>query len=62
VASLERTGGDERLLGELAILFVAECPKRMMEIRDAIARHDAPDLERAAHAIRGSGLSRWKPA
>ena len=54
VASLERTGGDEKLLGEIAVLFVAECPKRMQEIRDAIAQQDSGSLERAAHAFLGS--------
>jgi CheY-like chemotaxis protein/HPt (histidine-containing phosphotransfer) domain-containing protein len=53
-ASLERTGGDEQLLGEIAELFAAECPKRLQEIREAVARRDAPTLERAAHALRGS--------
>ncbi|OAI41637.1 hypothetical protein AYO40_02790 [Planctomycetaceae bacterium SCGC AG-212-D15] len=59
--SLERTGGDEQLLGEMAILFAEECPKRMQEIRGAITRQDAAVLERAAHAFRGSVSSFCAP-
>ena len=54
VASLARTGGDERLLGEMAALFAAECPQRMHEIREAIAGQDAEALQSAAHTLRGS--------
>jgi HPt (histidine-containing phosphotransfer) domain-containing protein len=61
-ASLERTGGDEQLLGEMAVLFAAECPKRMQEIREAIARQDAACLERAAHTFQGSVSNFCAPA
>jgi two-component system, sensor histidine kinase and response regulator len=53
-ASLKRTGGDEKLLGELAILFAEDCPRRMQEIRKAVVMQDAGVLERAAHTFRGS--------
>jgi HPt (histidine-containing phosphotransfer) domain-containing protein len=53
-AVLRSIGGDERLLAEMAALFAVECPKYMQAIKEAIARHDAAALERAAHAIRGS--------
>ncbi len=53
-ASLERLGGNEQLLGELAVLFAEECPRRMGDIREAISRQDAVALERAAHSLRGS--------
>jgi signal transduction histidine kinase/CheY-like chemotaxis protein/HPt (histidine-containing phosphotransfer) domain-containing protein len=62
VASLERTGGNEELLGEMAVLFAAECPKQMLEIREAIARQDAAVLERAAHTLRGSVSNFCAPA
>ena len=42
------------LLQELAGLFLDECPQRMAEIREAIARRDAAALEQAAHALKGS--------
>jgi HPt (histidine-containing phosphotransfer) domain-containing protein len=61
-ASLERAGGDEQLLGEMAALFAAECPRRLQEIRAAVARRDAPALERAAHALRGSVSNFCAPA
>ena len=53
-ASLARAGGDEQLLGELAQLFAAECPRLLLEIREAIDRKDAVMLRRAAHTFRGS--------
>jgi CheY-like chemotaxis protein/HPt (histidine-containing phosphotransfer) domain-containing protein len=61
-ASLERAGGDEQLLGEMAVLFTAECPERMQEILEAIARQDAEVLERAAHSFRGSMSNFYAPA
>ncbi|MBY0525848.1 MAG: PAS domain S-box protein [Gemmataceae bacterium] len=61
-ASLERTGGDAQLLGEMATLFAAEGPKLLREIRDAIARKDAALLERAAHTLRGSVSNFGAPA
>jgi two-component system sensor histidine kinase/response regulator len=52
-ATLERVGGDEELLGQIARLFVAECPQRLQEIEEAISRQDAQALERSAHKFRG---------
>ena len=53
---------DHELLGEMAVLFAAECPKQMLEIREAIARQDAAVLERAAHTLRGSVSNFCAPA
>jgi two-component system sensor histidine kinase/response regulator len=53
-ASLERTGGDEQLLGEMAVLFLGECSHRLQQLRESIARQDAAVMERAAHALCGS--------
>jgi HPt (histidine-containing phosphotransfer) domain-containing protein len=53
-ASLEVAGGDEQLLGEMADLFAAQCPKYMQDIRQSIASKDGAGLARAAHAFRGS--------
>jgi signal transduction histidine kinase/DNA-binding response OmpR family regulator len=61
-ASLARTGGDKQLLGELAILFAADCPMRMQDIREAVALRDAGVLERAAHTFRGSVSNFCAPA
>jgi signal transduction histidine kinase/CheY-like chemotaxis protein len=52
-ATLERVGGDKELLGQIARLFVAECPQQMQQIREAIRGQDATALERAAHKFRG---------
>ncbi len=60
--SLERTEGNEQLLGEMAVVFAAECPKRMQELHEAIARQDAARLERAAHTLRGSVSNFCAPA
>jgi CheY-like chemotaxis protein len=61
-ACLERTGGDKQLLGEMAVLFAADCPQRMEEMHDAIVGQDAARLEHAAHAMLGSVSTFCAPA
>jgi CheY-like chemotaxis protein len=51
---LERVGGDRRALREVALLFLADAPRRVAEIRGAIARKDARALRLAAHALKGA--------
>jgi PAS domain S-box-containing protein len=46
--------GDRRLLREIVRLFLADCPQRLSEIKEAIRRGDAGALGRAAHALKGS--------
>ena len=53
-ALLARVGGDAELLGEMAAMFLDECPRHVSGIRQAVAGHDARSLESAAHALRGS--------
>ena len=53
-AALERVGGDEAMLRDLAEMFFAECPKLMQQIRDHLAGADGPELRRAAHTLKGS--------
>ncbi|MDE2810074.1 MAG: response regulator [Gemmatimonadota bacterium] len=53
-AALERVGGDEAMLRDLAEMFFAECPKLMQQIREHIADADGPELRRAAHTLKGS--------
>jgi PAS domain S-box-containing protein len=60
--SLERTGGDEKLLGEMAVLFAAQCPQRLRDIREALASQNVATLERAVHTLRGSVNSFCAPA
>jgi HPt (histidine-containing phosphotransfer) domain-containing protein len=50
-------GGDAQLFAELADLFVQDAPRRLADIREALRRRDAPALERAAHALKGSAAN-----
>lgn len=52
--ALERVGGDEELLREIAGLFLEDCPTLMTKIEQAVATNDAFNLERAAHSLKGS--------
>jgi two-component system sensor histidine kinase/response regulator len=53
-ALLGGVDGDRRLLRELIRLFLADCPQRLAEIKEAIRRGDAGALGRAAHTLKGS--------
>ena len=52
--ALARVGGDEELLHEIAVLFLHECPRALLEIHQAVAGEDAAKLENAAHSLKGS--------
>jgi len=52
-ALLARVGGKVQLLSSLVRLFLADCPKKLSQIRRAIARRDGTMLASAAHALRG---------
>jgi two-component system sensor histidine kinase/response regulator len=52
--ALERVGGDEELLKEIADLFVAEAPQLLEAIRVAVEAGDGSALHRAAHSLKGS--------
>ena len=52
--ALERLGGDEELLREVASLFLDEYPMLLREIRTAASARDAEALQRAAHSMKGS--------
>ena len=52
--SLSRVGGDLELLREIAVLFLDECPRSLLEIHQAVASADAAKLENAAHSLKGS--------
>ena len=54
--ALERLGGDEELLREVARLFLEEYPVLLLEIRQAVAAQDAEALQRAAHSLMGRTL------
>jgi CheY-like chemotaxis protein len=42
------------LMGELAQLFIHECPRLMTSIHEALEKRDGSALERAAHQMKGS--------
>ncbi len=52
--ALSRVGGDVELLREIAVLFLDECPRALLEIQQAVAGEDAAKLENAAHSLKGS--------
>jgi HPt (histidine-containing phosphotransfer) domain-containing protein len=52
--AMSRVGGDAELLKELAQLFLEECPRLMAELRAAYEKSDARQVERSAHALKGS--------
>lgn len=47
-------GGDERVVAELAELFLVECPGLETGIREAIDTGNAAELRRHAHTLKGS--------
>jgi CheY-like chemotaxis protein len=51
---LSRLEGDELLAGEIIEMFLQECPKLLEGVRQAAKQRNAPLLERAAHALKGS--------
>lgn len=52
--ALDRVGGDEDLLREVAQLFLQEYPSLMGQIEDAVARADAGRVMETAHTMKGS--------
>jgi signal transduction histidine kinase/CheY-like chemotaxis protein/HPt (histidine-containing phosphotransfer) domain-containing protein len=53
-AVLQRLGGDEQTLRELAALFVETCPQLLAEAQAALEACDCQTLARAAHTLKGS--------
>ena len=53
-AILERFEGDEELLREVVDLFLNDCPRRLADVRDAVARGDCALLQQSAHSLKGS--------
>ncbi|MBS1154943.1 MAG: Hpt domain [Proteobacteria bacterium] len=52
--ALSMLDGDMGLLQELALLFLAETPARMKQLRQGIATQDSERIHHNAHAIKGS--------
>jgi HPt (histidine-containing phosphotransfer) domain-containing protein len=61
-AALDRVGGDAVLLAEIAKLFLQEYPTQVAAIQAAVAAGNAPELERAAHSLKGSVANFAAPA
>ncbi len=55
--ALDRVGGDEELLAEVAQLFIEDYPNSMGEIQDALRTGDHKKLERAAHSLKGAAAN-----
>lgn len=53
-AVMERLGGDEELLRELAALYVEDEGRLLAAMAEAIERGDADALRRAAHTLKGA--------
>jgi len=51
---LERLGGDEAFMQEVASVFLEHTPPRLEQIRRALSNRDLSALQRAAHALKGS--------
>jgi HPt (histidine-containing phosphotransfer) domain-containing protein len=51
--TLERLGGDEKLLHEVMEIFREEAPKHLAGLREAISQQDAGTTERLAHTLHG---------
>ena len=60
--ALSRVGGDAELLKEIAQLFIAEYPRVLNELHEAMARGDARLVERTAHGLKGSVANFGAPA
>lgn len=52
--AIDRTGGDEELIAELADIFIDDCPRMMADILDAVTRKDDNAIASAAHALKGA--------
>jgi len=51
--ALERLGGDEKLLREVAEIFIEETPKLMARLHEAVPAGDAHGIENTAHSLKG---------
>jgi CheY-like chemotaxis protein len=52
-SALERVGGDEDLLREIAEMFLSESQTLLAQMRQAIAQSDAALLKRTGHTLKG---------
>jgi HPt (histidine-containing phosphotransfer) domain-containing protein len=52
--AVQRLGGDESVLFEMAGLFLEQCPELVEQVRRAVARRDPQRIEQAAHRFKSS--------
>lgn len=52
--ALDRVGGDEELLREVAQLFLEDYPQSVEAIEKGLSAGDARAVERAAHTLKGA--------
>ncbi len=52
--ALDRVGGDEELLREVAQLYLDEYQELLLEISAAVTARSADRLQRSAHTLKGS--------
>jgi HPt (histidine-containing phosphotransfer) domain-containing protein len=53
-AAMDRVGGDEGLLRELAVIFLEDYPRQLGIIEEAIAKQDWKTAERESHGLKGA--------
>jgi PAS domain S-box-containing protein len=53
-ALLDRLGGDVQLMGELIEIHLNQCPTLLAAARRALQEHNAPELARLSHTLKGS--------
>jgi len=54
VRLLERVGGDRKALARIVKTFLADGPRQLSRVREAVDDGDAEALRRAAHALKGA--------
>ena len=52
--AIEGVEGELELMGEIARIFIEDCPGLVGSVRDALEADDAAALSNAAHALNGS--------
>jgi HPt (histidine-containing phosphotransfer) domain-containing protein len=53
-ALIAQLGGDEDLARQMALLFIAECPRMLKAVQEALASGRAEAIRLAAHALKGA--------
>jgi HPt (histidine-containing phosphotransfer) domain-containing protein len=51
--TLDKLGGDEKLLQEIVAIFLDEAPRHLAILRQALETGNAEGIERAAHSLKG---------